>query len=473
MGEQISSSGKENPEDDSLTASQETPHTPSYREVLQHQPVKTLSISRFAAKMAASTLTYGVMVYLAREGASQFQISMASSASFLAALLFGMQGGAIADTVPKQRTLMLAFLVQAAICFTIPVVFGTGVAELLLLIFVASALAQVITPGLKSAVALVATPEEVATTGALVSVVGSIGSAIGSAFLAPILIKVSGIEAVIFATGLLYLLGAVRIRNLPEEAQAAQSLSSALKEFEWKSKALSLKYNANWIMQRKPVASMMIVGIMVTGLFEGFNTLIPAYIRDVLDSDPANAVYIFAPAGIGFLIGAVGGPWLIALMGERKLTMFSLVVMSAGMILLGMINTVAPWFAWMSPMQLLEPLLDIEIDEKVLAAGVIAIPANFGSTAAGAAVQAYINKTVPVVRQGGMFGMQEVQKNAFNLTTVFLFGVIASFIGSQYIFIVAPFIVLAIATWLVRYSFSHVEGEEFAWGKGKEFIEGK
>lgn len=427
----------------------------TYGQVLKHPDVKILALSRLAAKMAGSTLSYGIMVFLAAAGASQFEISLASSASYLAALLFGLQGGMLADSAPKRRVLAIGFIVQGTLCVLLPTIFGTEIVPMLVLIFMTSALAQVISPGLKSIVAVIASPEEVATTGALVNVVGSIGSAIGSSFIAPILIKRFSIDAVLFVAALLYLIGAIRIYKLPrKEAEERRSLRESMSSMDWRPRALSLGYNAEWIMAHRPVASMMLVGVLCAALFEGINSLLPVYVREVLDEDPANSIYIFAPAGIGYLIGALGGPRLIRRFGERRLALVAIWIMIVGAFLLGAIDLVAPFFARFSPLRLLEPF-GIEFSDLVLAAGVIAMPANFGSTAASQAVQVYINRHVPVVEQGGIFGMQQVQQNAFNLTTVFTLGIIATIVGPQYIFFIAPLIVGTAILLLVRYSFRH------------------
>jgi MFS family permease len=456
----------------SVDTALDTASPPTYRAVLKHPPVQVLALSRFASKMANSTLSYGVMVFLATAGASQFEVSLASSASYLAALLFGLQGGMLADSAPKRRVLYLAFIIQAAACFIIPSLFGTEIGDLLFIIFLTSALSQIVSPGLKSVVAIVATPAEVATTGALVNVVGSVGSAIGSSFLAPILIKVSGIDVVLYVTGVLFLVGALRIRKLPEaEAVGATTLSANIRSMNWKPKALSLRYNAEWITAHRAVSSMLLVGIFCTALFEGFNSLIPVYVREVLDEDPANSVYIFAPAAIGYLIGAIGGPTLIHWLGVRKLAIASIFLMAAGSILLGSIDAVDTFFARFSPLRLLEPLFDIELSDAILAAGVIAIPTNLGSTAASQAVQVYINEYVPIARQGGMFGLQSVQQNAFNLASVFLLGVLATIVGPQYIFFLAPFVVGIIVLALVRYSLKLLSSQRTHLGAGVEFIE--
>ena len=444
----------------------------SYGDVLKHGPVRVLAISRFASKMANATLSYGVMVFLAAAGASQMQVSLASSAGYLAALLFGLQGGLLADSAPKRRVLYLSFLLQAGACFVIPFVFGTGIGTLLCIIFMTSALSQIVSPGLKSVVAIVATPAEVATTGALVNVVGSIGSAIGSSLLAPILIKVSSIEAVLYVTGFLFLVGGLRVRRLPDaESDGAISLRENIRTLDWKPKALSLRYNAQWIIAHRPVATMMLIGIFCAALFEGFNSLLPVYVREVLHENPANSVYIFAPAAIGYLIGAVGGPRLIHWLGERRLAIVSIGLMTAGSVLLGIIPVVDTFFARLSPLRLLEPIFDVKLSDAILAAGVIAIPANLGSTAAGQAVQVFINKNVPVNTQGGMFGLQSVQQNAFNLASVFLLGLLATAVGPQYIFILAPIVVAVILMALIRYSLGLLTGKHVKLGAGIDFLE--
>ncbi len=443
----------------------------SYRAVLKHPEVKILAASRFAAKMAGSTLTYGVMIFLTAAGATQFEISLASSASFLAALLFGLQGGMLADTAPKRRILGATFAAEAALCVLIPFFFGTKIGPMLVLIFLTSAISQVISPGLKSIVAIVSTPAEVATTGALVNVLGSIGSAVGSAFAAPILIKYWGINSVLLVGALLFLVGALRIYKLPKkEEEESRKLRDSISSMNWKPRALSLKYNADWIMAHRPVASILLVGMLSAALFAGINSLLPVYTRDVLNENPANMIYIFAPAGIGYLIGAVGGPRMIFRFGERRLMVYSIILMIGGSFLLGGIDTVAPFFARLSPLRLLEPLFGVQLSDLVLAAGMIALPANLGSTAASQAVQVYINRHVPVVEQGGIFGLEQVQQNALNLATVFLLGIVATITGPQYIFFVAPVVVGAMVILLVRYSFRNAGAVRVERGDATRFL---
>jgi MFS family permease len=424
---------------------------PSYREVMKNRNVNILALSRAASKLALATVSYGSMVYLARQGASQFAISLVSAATYLAPLLLGLQGGTLSDSLSKRIALIAGFIAQAAVVILIPIFFGTNTIELVLIMFLSSALMQVVTPSLKSAVAIVASPGQLATTSALVGLVGSIASAIGSSFLAPWLIKVSGINAVLGVAGFFYLLGAIRAYKLPDE-EAASSTRDAIKAVDWKPKALSLRANARWIIDHRAVGTMILTGAIVVALFEATNTLMPVYVRDVLDADPANSIYIFAPAGIGYLIGTFAAPWLMAKYGERRLAIIALISSGIATMMLGFINQVDSFFAIFSPLRLLE-LFDIQLSDAVLAAGVISIPLNFGSCAAGAAVHTFINRTVPLVQQGATFGLEEVQENGLTLAAVIILGAISNVTGPKIVFILAPPVIIAFVIWLLRYTY--------------------
>ena len=69
-------------------------------------------------------------------------------------------------------------------------------------------------------------------------------------------------------------------------------------------------------------------------MFEGFNTLIPIYIRDVLDANPALTVFILAPGGLGAFLGTAVGPNLMQRRGERSVALMALAcLLIAGLLL--------------------------------------------------------------------------------------------------------------------------------------------
>jgi MFS family permease len=419
--------------------------------VLRQRDVQTLIMARNLQKLGIATLSYGAMVYLAQQGASQIQVSLVGVTGYVAALLFGFQGGTIVDSLSKRNAMVFGYAAQAVLCFFVPSVFGTDVVDLVFLAFVVSMLSTITAPAVKASVALIATPAALATVAAMLNLLGSLGTAIGQAFVAPILIKVSGIDAVMYASGIFLGICAIWSLRVPKEATPG-SIPEALKDVDWKPAALDLKGIARWVMQTPAVSTIILVGAIVVALGEALGTLIPVYVREVLDADPANSIFIFAPAGIGYLVGAVAAPSLIERFGERRLAFLSFVIAATSMVCLGFVDVLAPILGPISPTRLFELLPNVDLSNEMLAAGFIIMPANFGSTTAGVAVQNYINRRIELVKQGGVFGMEKVIENALVIVAVLTLGAVATIFSSEAAFIAGPFIVLGVVIWLLRYS---------------------
>jgi predicted MFS family arabinose efflux permease len=421
------------------------------RHVLREPAVQALAISRLATALGIATLSYGAMVYLATVGASQATVSIMGAARYLAALVFGIGGGALAEAMSKRTAMVTAYVLQAAACFIVPTVWGTTVPSLIFLIFLVAMLGQICTPAVKAATALVATAAQVAVVAAVVSVAGGLGSAMGAAFLAPILINVGTMRTLAYVAGVVMLVGAVRTLKLPHEAGAA-SPRDAVRAVDWKAAIPSRQRTAEWLLANRRIAAMILIGSMVVALFDGMNTLMPVYVRDVLGADPTFTVYIMAPGGIGFLVGSALGPWLMDRKGERTLAISALMILVLSFVLFGLIDLVAPLLAPFSPLRLLGAF-GIALTPPMQAAGMIAILTAFGSTATGAAVQTYINRNVILARQAATFGMQEVLDNALILFAVLALGMIATVFGSRVVFVAAPILVVAIVVGLIQMSF--------------------
>jgi MFS family permease len=416
--------------------------------------VKELVLARASSKLGIAVLSYGGMVYLARQGASDIAVVMVSASGYIAALLFALQGGTLADILPKRWALAVGLGLQALLCFITPSLFGTGVFALIALLFVISAISQVTTPAMKSAVTLVTTMADVVAVSALIGLIGAIGSAVGSTFLAPLIIRYSGIQAVMYVTGAVLAIAAFRSLKLPPDSGLVRDKEQNL----FKDAIVTPKRLATWAAGMPGVASMVLVGALVVALFESINSLLPVYVRDVLHADPALSIYIFAPAGVGFFLGTTLTPLMIRLLGERRVAAISFAFIATGAVLLGSVHEVAPAIAAYSPLRVVEPF-GVNLSQAILAAGVIVIPTNFGSTMAAGTVQAFINKYVPLERQGRTFGMQEVLEQAVTITALLSLGAVSTLMGAQVVFLVAPLIVVMLGVWFIRFSYRAV-GEQ-------------
>ena len=204
---------------------------------------------------------------------------------------------------------------------------------------------------------------------------------------------------------------------------------------------------------------MVLVGALSASLLQGVTALVPIFVRDVLNEDPTNSIYIFILSGVGFFVAAAFSPKLIKRFGERRVSVWSLVLMAVSVVLFSMITRLAEPLAVISPLRMANLFLEVNLSDAVLAAGLIAFPANFGSTMCLQAVQVFVNRTVPEHQQGGIFGLQQVQQNVLNLIVILLLGVIAIVTGPQYIFFFAPVVVAILGLALLYYTFWHANGK--------------
>ena len=435
--------------DASREAPPEIEEKPSFGSVMRDSGIRALLVSRFATMLGIATLSYGLMVYMATAGASQATVSLIGGMRFFAALLFGLAGGVITESMSKRGAMVSAYALQAAICFILPILWGTSLPALVVLVFVISALAQVVAPAVKAATALVSTPAQVATVAAIIALAGGLGAALGSAFFAPFLINSGSLRLLIFACGFIMAFGAIRALWVPDE-EGQSTLRQAVRALDWRATTPTLSRTMDWIVSHRALASMVLVGALATGLFEGFNTLIPIYIRDVLDANPALTVFILAPGGLGAFLGTVVGPNLMQRRGERAVALMALALLTLSFALFGVIDQVAPIISQFSLLRLTN-LFGISLSPMVEAAGMISILTSFGSTGAAAAVQAYINRFVFLERQASTFGMQNVLESAVSLLAVLVLGALASLVGSKAVFLIAPLFLTLALVLLVRF----------------------
>lgn len=140
---------------------------------------------------------------------------------------------------------------------------------------------------------------------------------------------------------------------------------------------------------------------------------------------------------------------------ERPVMLVSVVIFGCGIVLFGLVEEVAPFLAPFSPLRLLE-LFGLQPNEKVLAAGLLIVPTYAGFTAAGAAAQTYINRRLPVAKQASAFGIESTLRSGLAIVAVLTFGTLATIFGTQPVFLIAPFVMLALLVGIIigSYRFS-------------------
>src|SRR5581483_10386691 len=170
---------------------------------------------RFLSDAGQQALAYGAIVAVVRQGGSAFAVAIVGVAALIPPMLLGLYGGAIADELPKRIALAAVYNLQALFCFLVPTFLGTDIGALVLLLLVVNSLGQVSGPSESSVLPLIASTAELSSAASLVNLISAAGAAVGTAVLAPILVKAFGVKTVMYVAGVCLLLAASRVFDLP------------------------------------------------------------------------------------------------------------------------------------------------------------------------------------------------------------------------------------------------------------------
>ena len=105
------------------------------------------------------------------------------------------------------------------------------------------------------------------------------------------------------------------------------------------------------------------------------------------------------------------------------------------------IDVLAPVLALISPLKVVE-LFGVDLSDEILAAAFISLFTGFSISVSSISVQTYVNRRVPRLQQGRVFGLQSVFANAAVLIPMLLLGLIASLTSIQAILFFTPAVVL-------------------------------
>ena len=404
-------------------------------------------VSRFLSDAGQQALAYGALIAVVRDGGTAFDAALVGVAALVPPALLGLYGGVLADALPKRIALAGVYNLQAVLCFAAPGLLGTDLTAMMLLLFAVNTLGQVSGPSESAVLPLVATETQLASAAALVSFASSLGTAFGTALLAPVLVRAFGVTTVIYVAGVLLLLAASRVFDLPgheTEPPTPQMRMGFLR------RRVSARGTIEWLARQPAVATMVVVVVLAGTAQIVLQTLAPRYVQSVLGADPADAVYVFAPSAVGLALALLATPYLIRTRGERMTALWGFVLVSSALFCLGLVDQLTSIDA-VNPLRLLS-LLGLDLSERLRAAAVLAFPLGFGLALTTTSVQTYINRRVPLSNQGRTFALQSALKNGTSIIPLVTLGAAAGEFGVEAVLLASPLLLLALAYGLIRLS---------------------
>jgi hypothetical protein len=391
---------------------------------------QALLASRFLADLATQALLFGALIAVARGGGGAVDAALLGVAYLLPGVLLGLYGGAVADALPKRVALAGAYLAMGVLCLLIPTLFGTAFRSLLLVLFVVRALHQVSQPSEAAALPLVATREELASATSFLSFASSAGEVIGKALIAPLVVRWFGVDPVVVLAGLLFMLSSTRALDL-RATHAPRGPGVEVR--------ISTRAAVRYLLEARGVLWMLLLAALASTVGVVLGVLGPQYVREVLEVEPANALYVFAPAPLGLLVALALAPPAIRGLGERLVAALGFAAVAAATVGLGLVEPLARRAGWLVP-------LDVPgIGDEVQLAAQLSVLVGLGTTLAAAASQTYLSRNVPLGIQGRTSALLGTLKDGLAIPTLLALGSVAGVTGVRAVLTAAPLLLLAAA----------------------------
>lgn len=409
---------------------------------------------RVAAETAINALSFGMLIQIARRYAEEPRAvgilsALVTVATVAPAALLGPVGGVVVDRAPKRLMLVLTNLLRAVLCVAFLFV-GTGTAAIYGLLVAITAVTQFATPAEAAVVPRVVPAERLAAANSYSNLAESAGALLGTAILAPVMVKLfRELEPLILVCAVLLgyaALRAVAVHLAVPEEPAAVEMTPGRKPWLTGTRA-SLVEAWRWLAADRSAFISMLLVVLASTANLVMVTLAPRFTKQALGVDPEFAVFVFGPAVVGVLSGLAATPWLARRVNKRLLVTCGFLLMVVVLLLLGAIDVVSALLQRLGPFGWLLANGPLGYrDGRLGTALLLAAPLGFGLSMVQVAANTLLHERVPLAMQGRVFALQGAVKNAAAIAPLIVLGGLASLLGDvRPVLVVTALLVLSLA----------------------------
>jgi MFS family permease len=409
------------------------PPPPKARPVLTNRSFLLLWLAQLISQSAQNAILFTLLVLVTSltEGSTYTSILVLSFV--IPSVVFGVFSGVLVDLWNKRLLLIYTNLARAlfALCFLL----GRDHVPALITISIFFATASQLF-GTADAVTVpsVVSKDQLIAANSLFSMAVTGSQLAGMIFLAPIVLPAFGEDGPIVLFSLataMFLVSALCTYLMPATSGddgAPDHQWPTLRELRDAAGDYATTLRTLW---RDPVASLALIHYATgSSLVLLFAVLVPRYMQAVLQVSPDKAVTIFAPVGIGAILGLRALPMIVGRLGKNRTVIAGLCGLALCIIALGFVEPIA---------QLLErtehvnPFSDEQraggLSILVLLTMAFAGPLGFTYALVNAPAQTVLHERAPAEMRGRVFAAQVVLANAVGILPLIVAGSVADIFG--------------------------------------------
>jgi MFS family permease len=414
------------------------PPAPKPRPVLTNRSFLFLWLAQLISQSAQNAILFALLVIVTKLTKGSTFTSVLVLSFVVPSVVFGVFSGVIVDLWSKRLLLIYTNVARMllAICF----LFARNEVGLLILISIFFATASQFF-GTTDAVTVpsVVEKDQLMAANSVFSLAVTGSQLIGMIFLAPILLPTIGPAWLFFVATCMFGVSVLCAWLMPpirdDDGAPDRSWPSARELRDAAGDYVSTLRT----LVRDPVASLALIHYATgSSLVLLFAVLVPRYMQAVLAISPDKAVTIFAPVGVGAIVGLRALPWIASRLGKNRTVIMGLCGLALAVLAIASVDLIA------RILETTERFNPFGSDRAgglsiiVLLTMAFAGPMGFFYALVNAPAQTVLHERAPAEMRGRVFAAQVVLANAVGILPLILAGSVADIFG------VAP-VLIAIA----------------------------
>ena len=303
--------------------------------VLLRQPrFATLWLTQGLAQVAQNAILFTLLVLVLKLTGSSAASSVLVLAFILPSIFFGVFVGVMLDRWRKGTILVITNVVRAGAC-VLYLFFNDEVLAIYAISLVFSTCGLFFNPTVVSLIPSLVSRDRLVSANSLYNFTLTGSQLAGLVFLAPVILNVGNEETMFLVAGGLFTVAAGlavwldTLREGQQEKPPKRPLFSGIPE----------EFREGWRALTSDSASALAMAQLTMGstMVLLFAILIPRYMDEVLGVSPDKAAFLFAPTGVGALVGLRFIPWF-SRRGKNRTVVIGLVGVAVSLVLLATVR---------------------------------------------------------------------------------------------------------------------------------------
>ena len=414
-----------------VTATRNTPRSrpPRTRAVLTNRSFLLLWLAQLISQSAQNAILFTLLVIVTKLTKGSTFTSILVLSFVIPSVVFGIFSGVVVDLWSKRLLLIYTNVARMllAVCFLL----ARDHVSLLILISIFFATSSQFF-GTTDAVTVpsVVPKEQLMAANSMFSMAVTGSQLLGMIILAPILLPTVG-EAWLFAIATaMFAVSVICAVLMPPIRDDDAAPDRAMPTFRELRNAAGDYLNTLRTLSKDSVSTLALIHYATgSSLVLLFAVLVPRYMQAILKISPDKAVTIFAPVGIGAIIGLRALPMIAARFGKNRTVIIGMVGLSLSVVAIGAVDPIA---------RLLKTTEDFNpfgsdraggLSILVLLTMAFAGPMGFAYALVNAPAQTVLHERAPAEMRGRVFAAQVVLANAVGILPLIVAGSVADIYG--------------------------------------------